>query len=169
MKINEHQWKYKENHENLWKSMKSMNMHGTYLFWKKKKGCILYSKNVNASHICPPKRNKLFKQRKWKSRFSGNMDLDLQNACQSDIFDENLKWCHGHYGHFAPAGLTGNPGRNSVFDKSVESDFFKSLGLSLRQYSIIWRNSCGDFDVNSIRTRLAWSREHRIQQIMNLY
>ena len=28
-------------------------------------------------------------------------------------------------------------------------------------YSIIWRSSCGNFDENSIRTRLAWSREHR--------
>ena len=36
--------------------MKSMNMYGTYLFRKKKKGYILYSKNINASHICPPKR-----------------------------------------------------------------------------------------------------------------
>ena len=31
---------------------------------------ILYSKRINASHICPPKRNQLFKQRKWKSGFS---------------------------------------------------------------------------------------------------
>ena len=36
------------------------------LFWEKKMGYILYSKHINASHICPPKRNQLFKQRKWE-------------------------------------------------------------------------------------------------------
>ena len=55
------------------------------------------------------------------------MDFDLRNTAQSHSFDENLKWSHGHYGHFAPAGLTGNPDKSSVFDKSVESDFFKSM------------------------------------------
>ena len=62
-------------HQNLRKSMKSMNMYRIYLFWKKKMGYILYSKNINASHICPPKRNQLLKQRKWKSRFSGKQWL----------------------------------------------------------------------------------------------
>ena len=57
------------------------------------------------------------------------MDFDLQNTCQSYIFYKNPKWSHGHYGHFAPAGFTGNPDKSSVFDESVESDFSKSLGL----------------------------------------
>ena len=63
--------------------------------------------------------------------FRENMDSEMQDTGQSHYFDENLKWSHGHYGHFAPAGLTGNPYKSYVFDKSVESDFFKSLGLSL--------------------------------------
>ena len=61
--------------------------------------------------------------------FRENIDFDLQNTGQSHYFDENLKWSHGHYGHFAPAGLTGNPDKSSVFDKSVEVHFSKSLGL----------------------------------------
>ena len=37
-------------------------------------------------------------------------------------------------------------------------------------YSTIWRNSCGNFDENSIRTRLAWSQEPNNQQnILNEY
>ena len=48
------------------------------------------------------------------------MVFDLQNTGQSHSFDENLKWSHGHYGHFAPAGLIGNPDKKLVFDKSVE-------------------------------------------------
>ena len=56
------------------------------------------------------------------------MDFDLQRACQSHISYENLKWSHGHSGHFAPAGLIGNPDRSSVFDKSVESEFLKKSG-----------------------------------------
>ena len=51
------------------------------------------------------------------------MDSDLQNTGRNQHFDENLKWSHGHSGHFAPAGLTGNPDESQVFDKSVESDF----------------------------------------------
>ena len=58
---------------------------------KKEDGYILYSNNITASHICPPKRNKLFKQREHKSRFYENIDFDLQNTGQSHSFDENLK------------------------------------------------------------------------------
>ena len=56
------------------------------------------------------------------------MDSDLQNTGQSHSFDENLKWSHGHYGHFAPDDLTGNPDKSSVFDKSVEKQFFQKSG-----------------------------------------
>ena len=129
--ICENLWKYTKNYRNLEKSMKIYEHVWDIFVSKKKMGYILYSKRINASHICPPKRNKLFQQRKHKSRYSGNMDFDLQNTGQSHSFDEQLKWSHGHSGHFAPAGLTGNPDRSSVFDKSVESDFFKSLRLSL--------------------------------------
>ena len=48
-----------------------------------------------------------------------------------------------------------------IFTKMLKVIFSKVWGSSLRQYSIIWRNSCGNFDENSIRTRLAWSLEHR--------
>jgi hypothetical protein len=41
-----------------------------------------------------------------------NMDVDLQITYQSHNLNENLKWSHGHYGHFAPAGLTGTPDRS---------------------------------------------------------
>ena len=68
-----------------------MNMYGIYLFRKKKMGYILYSKNTNASHMCPPKRNKLFKQRKQNPDFPENIDFDLQKAGQSHSVDENLK------------------------------------------------------------------------------
>ena len=63
--------------------------------------------------------------------FRENTDSDLQNTGQSYYFDGNLKWSHGHYGHFALDGLTGNPNKSSVFNKSVETHFCKSLGRSL--------------------------------------
>ena len=44
-----------------------MNMYGIYLFRKQKMGYIQYSKNINASHICPPNRNTSFEQRKCKN------------------------------------------------------------------------------------------------------
>ena len=62
------------------------------------------------------------------------MDSDLQSTGQSYFLDENLQWSHGHYGHFAPGGLTGNPARSSVFDKSVETHFSKSMGVSFGIY-----------------------------------
>ena len=59
--------KIHEIHENLW----------DILLWEKKMSYILYSKNANASHICPPKRNKLFKQRDQKSTVLSNTYLLL--------------------------------------------------------------------------------------------
>ena len=57
------------------------------------------------------------------------MDFDLQNTGQSHYFDENVKWSYGHYGHFAPAGFPQAHNQSSVFNKSVEVHFSKSLGL----------------------------------------
>ena len=112
-----------------------MNMYGIYLFrTKNKMGYILYSKNINASHICPPTRNYLFQQRKWNWCFRENIDFDLQNTYQSNILYENLKWSHGHYGYFALDDLTENPDRNSIFDKSVESEVFQKSGTQFGVY-----------------------------------
>ena len=77
--------------ENLRNSMESTEIYGIYLFQKNKMDYILYSKSINASHICPPKRNKLLKQRKQNRGFRENIDFDLQNTGESDIFHENLK------------------------------------------------------------------------------
>ena len=140
MEINVNLWKSMEIYENLWKSIKIYKIFESQWnplhVWdicvcKKGHGYILYSKQINSSRICLPKRNHLFKQRKWKSRFSGKHWLWHQNTGQSHYFYENLKWSHGHSGRFAPAGLTGNPDRSSIFDKSVETHFSKSLGLCL--------------------------------------
>ena len=68
------------------------------------------------------------------------MDFDLQNTGQSHSFDENLKWSHGHSGHFALDGFPWNPDRSSVFNKSVESEFFKKsgthFGVYIRQFDV---------------------------------
>ena len=83
-----------EINENLYKSMKINEIHEhvwDIFFRKYKMGYILYSKNTNASHICPPNRNRLFKQRNENRGFRENMDFDLQHTGQSHSFDENLK------------------------------------------------------------------------------
>ena len=140
MKNDENRW---TSIEKLWKSMKISkideihNIYGMYLLRTEKIGYILCSKHIHASHICPPKRNKLSEQRNGNWCFQGNMDFDLQVTYQSHYFYENLKWSHNHYGHFAPAGLTGNPDRSSVFDKSVERDLFKVWGSVWGLYSTI--------------------------------
>ena len=43
--------------------------------------------------------------------------------------------------------------------KVLKVIFSKVWGSVWGLYSTIWRNSCGNFDENSIRTRLAWSQE----------
>ena len=48
-----------------------------YLFRKKKMGYILYSKKTNASHICPPKRNKSLNRENKNRGFNGNMHFDV--------------------------------------------------------------------------------------------
>ena len=141
MKIYENLWKSMEIYKNLWKSIrisenqwKSAKIHENpkiYVFWKKKMGYILYSKHINASHSVLQRELNCLNRENENHGFPENMDFDLQNACQSHMFHEHLKWSRGHYGHFAPAGLTGNPDRSLVFDKSVETHFSKSLGLSL--------------------------------------
>ena len=89
-----------------------------------------------------------------KIEFLGeNMHFDLQNTCQSHIFDENLKWSHGRYGHFALAGLTGNPDNSSFFYESVESDFFKSLGLSFEVISD---------DLNRFLRQIRWQLDPKL-------
>ena len=57
------------------------------------------------------------------------MDFDLQITYQSHYFDENLKWSHGHYEHFALDGFFQTHNKSSVFNKSVGVHFSKSLGL----------------------------------------
>ena len=64
MKIYENPRKSMKIHENLWKYMKIHEDVWDIFVLEKEDGYILYSKQINASHICPPKRNKLFKQRK---------------------------------------------------------------------------------------------------------
>ena len=89
MKIYENLWKSMQIYENLWKSMK---IYGN--LWKSKDICvlkkeddyILYSKHINVSHICPSKRNRFFKQRKWKSWFSGKHGLWPANYISKALF-----------------------------------------------------------------------------------
>ena len=48
-----------------------MKIYAYICFGKKKMGYIVYSENISASHICPPKRNKLFKLKKMKIEVFG--------------------------------------------------------------------------------------------------
>jgi len=84
MKTHENIWesnKISILYESLWKSMSFQENSWTSMGYirldKRKEGYIQYSKNIDASHMCPPEKNKSFKQRTWKSRFSGNMDFDM--------------------------------------------------------------------------------------------
>ena len=134
MKINENRsnlWKSREIHKNLWKSMKFMAYIGCICF-EQRRWVIFYVLNIYTPHISVLQREMIclnIENENWA--FRENMDFGLQITYQSHSFDENLKWSNGHYGHFAPAGLIGNPDRSSVFDKCVETHFSKSLGLSL--------------------------------------
>ena len=105
MKIYGNQTKSTKTYENLWTSIKSINMYGIYSFWKGKMGYILYSKRISAANICHPKKVICSNWENGNWCFRENIDFDMQNVCQSNIFDENVKWSHGHYGHFAQVGF----------------------------------------------------------------
>ena len=57
-----------------------------YLFRTENMGYILCSKHIHASHICPPKRNRSLKQRKWKLSFSGKHGLWPANYISKSLF-----------------------------------------------------------------------------------
>jgi hypothetical protein len=62
-------------------------IYGMYLFRTKKMGYILCSKHIHASQICPPKRNKLSEQRKWKFKCSGKtLTLNCKLHIKVSIF-----------------------------------------------------------------------------------
>ena len=44
---------------------------------EKEMGYILFSRKINASHICPPKRNKLFEHRHRNRVVLGKNDFDM--------------------------------------------------------------------------------------------
>ena len=80
------------------------------VYSKKKTGFIFYIlEKKEASHICLLQRNKLFIKRNCKVSFLEKHEFDLGNTCQSRYLYENMKWSHGHYGHFAPSGFPLNP------------------------------------------------------------
>ena len=133
MRINEN-WsksikKSMKNNEKLWKSTKFMTYMGCICF-EQRRLVIFHVLNIYTPHISALQREiNCLNRENWNLCFQGNMSFDLQITYQSHIFYENLKWSHGHYGHFALDDLIGNPDRRSVFDKSVEVHFSKSLGL----------------------------------------
>ena len=157
-------------YEKLWKSIKSTRMYWICEFWKKEMGYILYSKHINASHICPSKRNQLFKQRKWKSRFSGKHKLYPANYI-SKLFCLMKTWNDPTViTVILPQAIPHKPIIKVEFlTKALKSIFPKVWDLFPRQYSVIWRNSYGKFDENSIRTRLELLGGPEIKKIMNLY
>ena len=88
-------------YENLWKSME---VYGN--LWKSKDICVLKKENDYILHISVLEREIYSLNKENENHdFPENMDSDLQIAYQSHYFYENLKWSHGHYGHFAPAGF----------------------------------------------------------------
>ena len=87
--------------------LKYVKIHedGIYLFWKEKMGYILYSNKINVSISVLQREINCLNRENENRGFLENMDFDLQNTGQSHSFDENLKWSHGHSGHFAPSGF----------------------------------------------------------------
>ena len=148
MKIYKKLWRYMEIFENLWKSMKinenrlksiDKSMKINEHLWtstkltaymaciciKQKRLVIFYVLNIYTPHISALQREiNCLNRENGNWCFQGNMDFDLQITYQSHYFYENLKWSHGHSGHFAPVGFPQPQHKSWVFDKSVEIHFF---------------------------------------------
>ena len=61
---------------------------------------ILYIVNKNKRLTYLSSKHCLSKENENRG-FRENVDFDLQITYQSHYFDENMKWSHGHYEHFA--------------------------------------------------------------------
>ena len=170
MKIYKNQWKSTQNNANPWKSM---NMYEIYSFRKKKMGHFLYSKKINASHICPPKRNKS-SNREMKIRvFQKTLTLTCKTQVKVMILMKTWN---------DPTVITDILPYTISHKPMIEVQFLtevlkyispKVRDSSPRQDFAIWLKSYGKFDENMIRTRLAWSQMSRkikiFKQIVNLY
>ena len=112
MKIYENLWKSMiinrrtmKIHKISWKWMKSITYMGSICF-EKGRWVIFYILNTETPHISVLQREiNCVNRENGNWCFQGNMDFDLQITYQSHYFYENLKWSHGHYGHFAPSGF----------------------------------------------------------------
>ena len=127
MKVRENLWQVMK----IWKSMKSMNMYGIYLSWTKKVGYIPYSNKINASHICPPKRSILFKQREWKLRFSGKHGLWPAKYISQSLFwwkHEMIPW---PIQTFCPRRFSIQPQEKFSFWQKCWNLFFQKSGIQL--------------------------------------
>jgi len=78
-------------HENLWRSMKLISMYRIYLFGRKKMGYILYSNNINASHMCLQRKTNCLTGENGNHGCRENIDFDMQHACHNHLFDDNFK------------------------------------------------------------------------------
>ena len=102
MKINR---KSMQIHENIWNSVKSMTYMGCICF-EQRRWVMFYVLNIYTPHISALQRGiNCLNRENGNWCFQGNMDFDQQITYQSHYFYENLKWSHGHYGHFAPSGF----------------------------------------------------------------
>ena len=171
MNIYENLWKLMNIYdENTWKPGKCT---GYICFEKRRMGYILYSKNINASQICPPKRNILFQQRKYKSGFSGKHGLWFVKCLSKSWILWNHEIIPRSIQTFWPSRFLIKPQEKiSCWQKCWNPFFPKVWDSFLATYSIICHNSCGNFNANSIQARSKWSqgsRTNRIfKQIMNL-
>ena len=98
---------------NIYENQKKIMTYIGCICFEQRRWVIFYVLNIYTPHISVLQREINWLNREYENHgFRENMDFDLQITCQSDIFYENLKWSHGHYGHFAQAGLRGNPDKS---------------------------------------------------------
>ena len=130
-------------YENQWKSTKSMNMYGIYLCRKKKMGYFLYSKNINASHICPPKRHRLFQQREWKFMFSGQHGLwPAKHGSKSHLLWK-LEMIPRSLRTFCPKRFLTNPQQKLRFRQKCWSPFFRQQSELKKHENWNWLQNLG--------------------------
>ena len=139
MKITENLWKSINNHENLQKTRKYIIMYGVYLFRKKEDGLYsIYSKKIKASHICPPKRNKLFKQRQWKFMFSEKYGLWVAKCLSKSLVLRKSEMIPRSLRSFCPKRFLPNPWWRFDFWGTCWNPFFQKSGApfvdNIRQF-----------------------------------
>ena len=153
---------------NLWESMKIYeNLRNPwtcmgYMCFEKNICYIPYSKQINASHICPPKRKKFFKQREWNLMFSRKYWLWPAKRPSKSLLSWKPEMIPRSLQIFCPSRFPLKPQQKLSFWQKCWNPFFRQHDEFEKHEKWIWLRKLG------LRTAVSKCWHHRALQLARL-